>query len=388
MPIYLNHIDETPRVEFRGKAKALSRTHARRITPSVDSATLRVSRSPDGDDLATVRGVERHGTSGEIANRSCPGSRLTRIARGAAQVWQNVGEGKSAAMPELRSPLVTDRDLPQHQAALTLIRDRLDDPAVTSFDWLDLGCGSGKILQSAQRVLPDHFRAKIAYVGVELLHASGLEAERLAKSLFRRAEVITSELVASDALLAGTTRFDAVTMTNTVHEISPGRLSSLLIGTMLRLSEQGFFFIYDMESLPELELGAVPWRPAEIERVIRRLAECCGCSGPLPSVATWQHRSCNGWQIQVKRASMSLTREQMIAERRDIEAQLALAITDVLQLKLNETHAALDALSRYGSATDDERREAQRLAYDFWAIARSLQIPARLGELYDVTIAV
>jgi hypothetical protein len=66
-----------------------------------------------------------------------------------------------------------------------------------------------------------------------------------------------------------------------------------------------------------------------------------------------------------------------------IEQQVVLAINDVLQVKLNETHTALSVLSRYGSSTDEERREAQRLAYDFWAIARSLGLPERLGDIYD-----
>jgi hypothetical protein len=286
-------------------------------------------------------------------------------------------------MPDTRTAVIVDRDLPQHQVALTLIRDRLDDPAVTTFEWLDLGCGEGRILQAAQRVLPDHFRSKINYVGVELLHASGMETERLAKTLFRRAVVITSELIAAEALLSQAATFDAITMTNTVHEISPRGLASLLTATTLRLAEDGFFFMYDMETLPELELGAVPWRPAEIERVIQRFAQCCGCAGPFPTVATWQHRSCNGWQLQMKRTSLPFTRDEIIEKRAEIEEQLVLAITDVLQIKFNETHAALSALSRYGSSTDEERREAQRLLHDFWAIARSLGIPERIGEIYD-----
>ncbi|HEX7678566.1 MAG TPA: class I SAM-dependent methyltransferase [Thermoanaerobaculia bacterium] len=291
-------------------------------------------------------------------------------------------------MPEIRTALVVERDLPQHQAVLTLIRDRLDDPDVTSFDWLDLGCGSGKILQSAGRALPEHFRAKITYLGIDLWRAPSLEAERLAKSLFRSAQIITSELVASDALLSGDATFDAVTMTNTVHEVSPRSLATLLTSTIIRIADQGFFFIYDMERLPDLELGAVPWRPAEIERIIRCLAQCCGCTEPLPTVSTWQHRTCNGWQIQIKRSSLPLTRAEMTTRRSEIEAAVTLAIADVLQLKLNETHAALDALSRYGSSTEEERQEARRLAYDFWAIARSLDVPLRIGETYDGVITI
>jgi SAM-dependent methyltransferase len=278
----------------------------------------------------------------------------------------------------------SDRDLPQHQAALTLIRDRLDDAAVSSFAWLDLGCGRGKILQAVERVLPEDSRAKMNYVGIDVQYDSLLATERQAKILFPSANVIVSELFSFEKQLEAEQLFDAVTITNTVHEVSPRALANLLLGAVCRTSSRGFIFIYDMERLPELELGAVPWKPGEIERIARCLTEACG-STIHPAVATWQHRTTTGWQLQLKRSSLPISQEELAARRSEIHDRVASTVADVLQLKLNETSAALNALSRYGMSTDEEHFEANRLAYDFWAIARCLRSIA--GESYDGIVA-
>ncbi|WHY72651.1 hypothetical protein [Fictibacillus enclensis] len=44
-----------------------------------------------------------------------------------------------------KSVLDKTRIFPQHQSILSIIQMKLADPNVSSFKWLDIGCGKGQI---------------------------------------------------------------------------------------------------------------------------------------------------------------------------------------------------------------------------------------------------
>lgn len=155
------------------------------------------------------------------------------------------------------------RVLPQHQAALTLLQARLSNPAATSLAWLDLACGRGQIIATLDHTLSEKARAKIDFTGIDINDAFLRETARIADRLrFRSVETHLCALSLFDRVLPPETKYDFITLTNTVHEIEPPALAALLVDSVTRLSEKGSLYIYDMETINPPELGRrtlAPW---------------------------------------------------------------------------------------------------------------------------------
>lgn len=281
-------------------------------------------------------------------------------------------------MPSLansNADFAPDRVWPQHQAALTLIKNRIEDPGLVSFSWLDLACGRGQILANIGRVLSKESCAKIRYEGFDVVQEFCLKAERLANSFFSTARIQVSEIDKFELLLEPNEQFDVITLTNSVHEISPSQVASTLVSALSRANERGIVFVYDMESLPNLELGAIPWLGAEIEQVLHCLLREAGETSYLPTVATWPHKSCIGWHLQVNRGHIRVSEAELRSRRGAMVEAATGVIRALLEKRLLDIHQALTALSRYGSGSAEETIEIQRLTYDYWAISRALGGP-------------
>src|SRR5690606_5493017 len=98
--------------------------------------------------------------------------------------------------------------------------------------------------------------------------------------------------------------WDFVTLTNTVHEIEPKSLATILVECITRLTEDGCLFVYDMEQLPSPELGAVTWTADEMRTILHSLTRSLGCTAYHPEVGKWRHQSCAGWNSQLHLADM------------------------------------------------------------------------------------
>jgi hypothetical protein len=61
-----------------------------------------------------------------------------------------------------------DRMPPQHQAALTLLQDRLSNPTVVKIRWLDLACGRGQIISSLDGNLSKPALNRLEYWGYDI----------------------------------------------------------------------------------------------------------------------------------------------------------------------------------------------------------------------------
>lgn len=285
-------------------------------------------------------------------------------------------------MPSLAASsaeFAVDRIWPQHQAVLTLIKDRVEDPHKDSFKWLDLGCGRGQILANIGRVLSRDSCSKIQYTGFDVVQDHCLQAEKFAKDLFADAQIQVCDIEKFELYLGTDELFDAVTLTNTVHEITPEQVAATFVAALCRVNGDGFVFMYDMESLPRLELGAVPWLGKEIEHVFHRLLESAGETIYLPTVSTWPHKSCVGWNLQINRNHLQIPTETLNSRRVVMESGASQIIRELLAKRLLDIHQALTVASRYGLESGEEHTEIQRLTYDFWAIARVLGFPLNLS---------
>lgn len=267
-----------------------------------------------------------------------------------------------------------ERLLPQHQAALTLLQARLSVPRVPRLSWLDLACGRGQIIVSLDTNLSSEARAKIDFWAYDLDQAYARETQKAAESLgFASLKVTVGELSEFDRILPHDPAFDFITLTNTVHEIEPTRLATLLAACLGRLADTGTLFIYDMDRLKPPELGALPWNRDDVRRIVRRMLDALGASAYRPEVGLWNHRTCNGWNVQLERQHFGVSRDDM-AKR--IEAAILETRDEVSQLlrrRLVECRASLETLTTYGAETGEEQDEKERLLFEFWALSRALE---------------
>lgn len=238
-----------------------------------------------------------------------------------------------------------------------------------------MACGRGQILTNIGRVLSQDNRSKIVYRGFDVVQGYCLQAERIAKEFFPNPLVQVCEIDKFELHLEPEESFDAITLTNTVHEITPEQVAATFASTLCRVSGNGIVFMYDMESLPTMELGAIPWLGKEIEQVVHRLLLESGESTYRPTVATWPHRSCVGWNLQLNRSHLTVPPEALQLRRAQMVAGASGLIRELLGKRLSDVHQALSTASRYAERDGDEQADVQRLLYDYWAISRALGLP-------------
>lgn len=267
-----------------------------------------------------------------------------------------------------------DRLLPQHQAALTLLQARLSAPRVGRLSWLDLACGRGQIIVSLDKNLSPEARAKVEFWAYDLDQDYARETRRTAEQLgFASLRTSIGDLSDFDRIIPSGTLFDFITLTNTVHEIEPIRLATLLVTCLRRLTDTGMLFIYDMERIKPPELGALPWNRDDMRHIVLRMLDALGASAYRPEVGLWNHRTCNGWNVQLERHHLGVSRDDAgqriqaaIHDTRD-------EVTQLLRRRLSECRASLETLTVYGAETAEEQDEKERLLFEFWSLSRALE---------------
>ena len=267
-----------------------------------------------------------------------------------------------------------ERMLVQHQAALTLLQGSLSNPAVTNYRWLDLACGRGQIIAKLGENLSRTACSKIHFVGYDVDNIHTRNAEKLAQSIdLQSNQFLIGEL--SDFHLNPSVKsgWNFITLTNTIHELSPANLASVLANGLVRLSDDGCFFIYDMEQLPTLELGAIPWTKDEVCMIVRAMCLSFGSQSYEPEVGRWKHKTCYGWNVQLRPFDMQLPLNWRSRVDASIES-LGRAIREVLQQKFSAVKRGLEGLTRFGAETEEEAATKQSLLYDYWAISRALRL--------------
>jgi SAM-dependent methyltransferase len=268
----------------------------------------------------------------------------------------------------------SDRILPQHQAALTLLQGRLSVPNVTRLSWLDLACGRGQIILSLDKNLSTQARTKIDYWAYDLDQDFARETSKTAEALgFNSLDIRVGDLSDFDRILPEGVRFDFITLTNTVHEIEPIRLATLLANCLRRLTATGSLFIYDMERIKPPELGAVPWSRDDIKNVILRMLDGFGATTYRPEVALWNHSTTNGWNVQLERQHLGVSGEDAEARSGQAISNAGAEIKTLLHRKLEACRASLESLTIHGAETAEEQEDKINLLFEFWSISRALE---------------
>jgi SAM-dependent methyltransferase len=273
------------------------------------------------------------------------------------------------------SAVFTKKMLPQHHTAITLLGQLLATPGVHHIAWLDLACGKGQILaQLDENISEPELRARISYFGYDIDNENSRVAERIATGLkFHAVEVKTGEMADFAKLFPLERKFSFVSFTNTVHELRPQFIASLILDIILRLDAKGVLYIYDMEMLPLPELGAVPWNGDDLKKVLEAMFEELGCGKPTLLVQRWNHSSCSGWSVNLHRSHLQVEDQLIISKAEAVVTKAAATIAEVLTYKLKTVSEALEAITCYGSDNAEESKEKTKLLYDFWSLERAIQ---------------
>ena len=268
-----------------------------------------------------------------------------------------------------------DKLLCQHHAALTLLQQRLANPDVARFSWLDLACGKGQIFSQLDGNISPKLRSKIIYCGYDMnLEYVRITEQRAKQLAFQEVTVKVGELPRfSDAFGYGLT-FDFITLTNTIHEIEPNNLATILFDALARLSDHGLLFVYDMEQLQTPELGAVPWKSSEIETVVGTLLSSIGVENYVAPVGHWRHSTVGGWNLQIENEHVVREAPNFHLHREAALSAVSAKIRDILQTRLRVCTETLESLTLYGSATGTEKDQETASLYEFWALQRALGI--------------
>lgn len=262
------------------------------------------------------------------------------------------------------------RILPQHQTALTLLNAKLQDPDVTELRWLDMACGRGQIIAQLMENLTPENRKKLVYVGFDIHVDHTRVAERLASKLSLKGYSFhQGDLTKFSGIVDSPRDFDFITFTNTAHEVSPGDFAKIMLDAILKLSPSGELFIYDMESLTEPELGALPWNANEISTLFKTIFAILE---PRFSVhpSTWSHKNCKGWTAVIQRRFVKSNNDEIRSKLNQVIPALTNIVREILNKRLDECDKALDAYCRFGADTPNDEQEKLSCLYKFWALHR------------------
>ncbi len=267
------------------------------------------------------------------------------------------------------------RVLPHQQDALSQLHAILqnyhsNDP----FDWLDLACGRGQIITHLNDTLPDpEERAKICYFGYDINNQYAGEAVALGKKFgLKGADVKIGNLNDFAALVSLEQQFSFITFTNAAHEITPVLLGTLFFELILRLKPGGTIYFYDMESLPDQELGAIPWQATEIRRLLNFIFKELGAKNKPPSPQRWQLTKCHTWSFSFKRENLDVDDATFAALVPELKTKTDTFIKQLFKEKLDRTVEQLqDLMEHRGTETTPaEHAEKLNLLYDYWSLSQ------------------
>lgn len=264
------------------------------------------------------------------------------------------------------------RLLPQHQAALTLIQGQVVKPNITTFSWLDLCCGKGQIIINLEDNFAENLRQKIEYhiqdINEDYLKVTQKNAEELK---FKKVESYTTDIYKFSSVVPTEIKHDFITIINAFHEISPSFLPELIFESLIRLSANGTLYIYDMETINPLELGAITWTREEIQELVNSILTNITVENYQPNANRWHHSTCNAWSFEIQKEFLIETTE-IEKMKTEIIERASVKVTELLKRKLSSCNLALESYTKYGTETQEDEQKRTQLLFDFYSLNRIL----------------
>lgn len=277
-----------------------------------------------------------------------------------------------ASISDSSAVLEKRRLLSQHHAALTLIQGHVVKPNTTVFSWLDLCCGKGQIIVNLEDNFAENLRQKIEYHIQDINEDYLKVAQKNAESLkFKKVESYTTDIYKFSGVIPVKIEYDFITLINAVHEISPFFLPELFYDCLIRLSSSGTLYVYDMETITPLELGAITWTREEIQELLNTLLNDITVKDYQPNANRWHHSSCDAWSFEIQKEFLIETVE-LEKKKLDIIELGKKKVTEVLERKLNSCKLALESYTKYGTETPEDEQKRTQLLFDFYSLNRIL----------------
>lgn len=263
--------------------------------------------------------------------------------------------------------------LTQHHTAIAFLSRTLPDhPKTDGFDWLDLACGRGQIVNNLEETITDaEMRARIRYWGYDISNDHMRDAEKVAKTMgFGAITTIIGSLSDFPKLVKADQKYSFITFTNAVHELPPVLFGSLLLELILRMKKNATLYIFDMETLPELELGAVTWEINDVRALLAFIYEKLGAKTAPPMVQFSRHSSCTAWTVNFEREKLDVNGELFEKQLPELFTPTTEFIQNMFLKKLERNMEELEALTQYGGETAEEQKRKIKLLFDFWSMSR------------------
>jgi hypothetical protein len=165
-------------------------------------------------------------------------------------------------------------------------------------------------------------------------------------------------------------KFSFITFTNVVHELPPVLFGSLLLELISRMEMNAKLYIYDMETLPEPELGAVPWDASDMRRLLTFVFTESGSILAPPMVQRWPHSSCTAWSVTFVREKLEVDAQSFTSKLPELKSKTNEFVAQLFKEKLNRTIDALEVITKFGGQTGEEQKRKMNLLFDYWSLSR------------------
>lgn len=264
-----------------------------------------------------------------------------------------------------------EKILVPHSTAISILSYLLSNFEKKEFKWLDLACGKGQILIQLGDNLDGNYRNILNITLVDIDNnalreatkiADDLELKNYSQEVYYLNEYCTQKLKEEE--------FDFITLINSIHEIKPKEIATVLIKSIIGLKENGFFYLFDQEILPdkELELGAITWTSFEIVQMFNEFFKQCNFDYSITS-NKWNHSKNTSWSVQINRNKINIDNKTLL----DSIPKMENIIKGMLESKIDIVKKALLSTTNNGEKTELEDGNKIRNLYDFWAMNLALE---------------
>jgi ubiquinone/menaquinone biosynthesis C-methylase UbiE len=277
-----------------------------------------------------------------------------------------------SANNDSHSILDKTRIFPQHQSILSIIQMKLANPNLTSFKWLDVGCGKGQIIEHLEENFSENARRKIILHGYDINYQDLNQMQNSCDQLnLLDKKLKTGEIEDLDRHYNKDEGFSFITISNCLHEFSPRSIAKLLYDVVVRLDQNGILFIYDMETLPDFELGALTWNASDIKEIFQSMFNSMSVERYLPEPGRWKHSRCTAWNINIQKDLLGVDQQELIERETDIVTATEETIKGIIETKYRDAVSRLNALTRHRDEDDELTTDIDEILREFWGYVKA-----------------